>query len=311
MNAEAVLTALVTAAILTSVAPMLASVGEAISERSGLLNLGIEGTMAMAAFVSFWTTLESGSHLAGLAAGLVLGIASGIGFGLLATLGGANQVVLGLGFTLAGTGGSAFLFRVAYGSDQPLLGSGLGRPLAGWGDWLPILGPAVFDQRWFVYVAWTIVIVLHVAMRSSLFGLRVRAAGELPVGLEAVGGNVWRTRTAAAIIGGAMSGLAGATLAIVELGFYSPGITGGIGFLAVAFAMLGRLSPLRVAVCCLGFGLLTGLDTALQVAGVDIRPEFLQMLPYLGVVLALIVFGRHSRLPAALGLPWRSGDAQP
>ncbi|HYI24978.1 MAG TPA: hypothetical protein VD767_06165, partial [Thermomicrobiales bacterium] len=198
MNVEAVLTALLAAAILTSVTPMLAAVGEAVSEQSGLLNLGIEGVLAIAAFSAFWVTLETDSHALGLLTSMTVGIGCGVAFGVFATTGGANQVVLGLGMTLAGTGASAFLFRTVFGSDQPLLSGGPGRPFAGWGDWLPVMGPALFDQRWFVHVAWVIVVTMHLMMRHSLFGLRVRAAGELPIGLEAVGGNVTTTRIVAA-----------------------------------------------------------------------------------------------------------------
>ena len=310
MNLEALLTAMLSAAILGSVPPMLAAIGESISERAGLLNLGIEGTMLVGAFVAFWATLESGSHVAGLGAGIAVGVAIGLGFGLMATIGRADQVVLGLGLTLAGAGGTAFVFREVYGSTQPLLSGGLGRPFAGDADWLPVLGPALTGQRWFVYVAWLLAVVLHLLLTRSRLGLRIRAAGESPLGLEAVGESVWRVRLFAAGTGGAVSGLAGASLSIVELGFFSPGITGGIGFIAVALAMLGRLTPLRVAIFALLFGLLTGLDTGLQAAGVEVRAEFLQMIPYLGMVVALVLFGRGTRLPAALGQPWRGIGGQ-
>jgi simple sugar transport system permease protein len=305
MNVESLLTALLSAAILGSVPPMLAAVGESISERAGLLNLGIEGTMLAGAFVAFWTTLETDSHVAGLGAGVAVGAAIGITFGLLATIAQADQVVLGLGLTLAGAGGTAFAFRELYGSTQPLLSGGLGRPFSGFADWLPVLGPALLGQRWFVYAAWLLVLALHLLLTRSRLGLRIRAAGESPLGLEAVGGSVWRVRVYAAVVGGAMSGLAGASLSIVELGFFTPGMTGGIGFIAIALAMLGRLSPIRVSLVALAFGLLTGLDTGLQVAGVDVRPELLQMIPYIGMVVALLLFGRGARLPASLGQPWR------
>ncbi len=310
MNVESLLTALLTAAILTSMPLMLAAVGESISERSGLLNLGIEGTMLTGAFAAFWATLESGSHLTGLAAGVATGVVIGAGFGALATFGKADQVVLGLGLTLAGAGGTAFLFREVFGSTQPLLSGGFGRPLAGSMDWLPVVGPALTGQRWVVYAAWVVVLAAHLLLARSMFGLRTRAAGEAPLGLEAAGGSVTQARIAAATIGGAMYGLGGAALAIVELGFFTPGVTGGMGFLAIALAMLGRLSPLRVAGLALLFGLLTGLDSGLQVAGVNVRPEFLQMAPYAGMVMALVLLGRRSRLPAALGRPYHGLEAR-
>jgi simple sugar transport system permease protein len=288
---------------------MLAATGEALSERAGLLNLGVEGLILAGAFAAFWCTLETGSHLMGMVAGLLTGAALGMAFGLLATVGGADQVVLGLGLTLGATGGTAFLFRELYGSSQPLLGGGFGRPLAGQGDWLPVVGPALADQRWPVYAAWGLVGVLHLVLFRTMFGLRIRAAGESPLGLEATGGSVTLIRFGAACLGGAMGGLAGGILSVVELGFFTPGASAGVGFLAIALAMLGRLSPLRVAGFTLAFGLLTGLDTGLQVAGAGIRPELLHMAPYIGMVAALVIFGRGARLPAALGRPWRRSAA--
>lgn len=304
MNVEAVLTALISAAILTSAPLLLAAVGEAMSERAGLLNLGIEGVMLMSSLAAFWFALETGSGLFGILLGGVVGIAIGVTFGVLATIGRADQVVLGLGITLVGSGGSAFVFRELYGSDQPLIAQGLGRPFEGLLDPLPVLGPAIADQRWFIYVAWLLVIAAQVVATRTRFGLRLRAAGDFPLGLEAVGGNVGRVRIAAAAIGGLFSGLGGACLSVVELGFFSPGITAGVGFLAIAVTILGRWSPMRIAAVSLLFGLLTGLDTGLQIAGVDVRTEFLSMLPYAGIVIALIAFGRGVRLPRALGKPW-------
>lgn len=304
MNIEAVLTALLSAAILGSTPLLLAAVGEAVSERSGLLNLGIEGVMLISSLTAFWLTLETASVALGLLGGGTIGLVAGLGFGLLATVGKADQVVLGLGMTLAGAGGSAFLFREIYGSDQPLLAQGVGRPFDGWLDWLPVIGPALADQRWFVYVAWTVVLGAHLLVARTRFGLRIRAAGEFPLGLEAVGGSVARVRIAAAAIGGVFSGLGGASLSVVELGFFTPGITAGAGFFAIALAMLGQWSPIRILGLTLVFGLLTGLDTGLQIARIDVRTEFLNMLPYAGIVLALILFGRGARMPRALGKPW-------
>jgi general nucleoside transport system permease protein len=310
MNVESVLTALVAAAMLSSAPLLLAAVGESISERSGLLNLGIEGTMLIGALSAFWIALETDSGPLGLLGGTIAGLVIGIGFGALATAGKADQVVLGLGLTLAGAGGTTFLFREIYGSQQPLLAHGLGRPFEGWADWLPVIGPAVAQQRWFVFVAWGLVLVAQFFLFRTPLGLQIRAAGESPIGLESVGGDVTRVRVIAATIGGAFSGLAGASLATVELGFFSPGITAGAGFLAIALAMLGRLSPVRVAILTLLFGLLTGLDTGLQIAGVAARPEFLQMVPYIGIVIALVLFGRGTRMPRALGQPYRGLSAR-
>lgn len=307
---ETILTALLASTILSSVPLMLAAVGESVGEQAGVLNLGVEGTMALSGFAGFWTALRLDNAIIGLVSGALAGAAIGATFGLLATFGRANQVVLGLGLTLAGTGASGFLFREAFGSDQPLLVNGLGRPVAGFGEWLPVVGPAISDQRWFVFVAWIGVAFGSVWFRRSRAGLRIRAAGESPLALDAVGGDVTRTRIEASAVAGMLTGLGGASLVIVELGFFTPGVTAGSGFLAIALAMLGGSSPPRVALLALAFGALTGVDSGLQVAGVDAPTELLQLLPYLGILLALITIGRGHRLPSALGQPYPAPDGR-
>lgn len=307
---EMILTALLASTILSSVPLMLAAVGESVGEQAGVLNLGVEGTMALSGFAGFWVTLRLDHAIVGLVSGALVGTTIGATFGLLATIGRANQVVLGLGLTLAGTGASGFLFREAFGTDQPLLPDGVGRPLAGIGDWVPVVGPAIADQRWFVFVAWIGVIVISVWFRWSRAGLRIRAAGESPLALDAVGGNVTRTRVHASTVAGMLTGLGGASLVIVELGFFTPGVTAGSGFLAIALAMLGGSSPPRVALLALAFGALTGLDSGLQVARVDAPTELLQLLPYLGILLALVAIGRGHRLPSALGQPYPAPDGR-
>lgn len=304
MNAETVLTALLAAAVLSSMPIMLAAVGESIGEQAGILNLGIEGTMMIGGFIAFRVAIETGNITPGLIAGAGVGAIIGLTFGALATLTRADQVILGLGLTLGGTGVTGFLFRESYGSDQPLLAFGMSRPFAKLGDDVPVLGPVLLDQRWFVYAAWIIVVGCHLLLARSHWGLRVRAAGASPFALEAIGQSVTAIRIGASALAGTLTGLGGASLALVELGFFTPGLTSGAGFLAIAFAMLGGLSPLRVALGTLLFGLLTGLDTGLQIANVDIQPEFSRMAPYLGVVIALVALGRRARLPAALGVPY-------
>lgn len=304
MNLEAVLTALLAAAILSSTPLVLAAIGEAIGERAGVLNLGVEGTMLIGGFVAFWTALDTGSVALGLVAGAGAGFVVGGIFGGLASYLGVDQVVLGLGLTLAGVGATGYLFREMYGSTQPLLTATPSRPLSGLGDWLPVVGPALFDQRWFVYLAWLSVPVVHVLLGRSLWGLRARAAGESPLSLQTVGGDVQRVRVVSSSIAGTLQGLGGATLCVVELGFFLPNVTSGAGFLAIALAMTGRLSPLRIGLVALGFGVVTGLDTALQIAGADVSTEFLQMAPYAAIVMILIVGARRGRLPAALGVPF-------
>ena len=310
MNVEAVLTALLTAAVIGSMPLMLAAVGEAIGERAGLLNLGIEGTMLLGGFAGFWVAMQSEALWPGLVAGALAGLVTGAFFGALAAVARADQVMLGLGLTLAGGGLTGFLFREAYGSEQPLLAATMGRPLSGLGEAIPVIGPALFDQKWFVYVTWGIVVACELTMRRTQFGLRLRAVGEAPFAVDAAGISVARTRLAAAVLANTLGGLAGAALVIVELGFFRPQVTLGAGFIAIALTMLGRLTPWRIALMALLFGVLRGLDAGLQLTDIPVRAEFLQMVPYAGVVVALVVIGRRMALPAALGRPYHRGQSR-
>jgi simple sugar transport system permease protein len=284
---------------------MLAAVGEAIGERAGLLNLGIEGVLLVSGLAAFWLVLETGSLVLGLACGAATGLLCGLGFGLLATRARADQVVLGLGTTMAGLGGTAFVFREVWGSQQPLLSISAWRPLEGLLEWLPMVGPALGQQRWPVFAAWLLVLCLAGTLRRSKLGLQMRAAGEFPLGLEASGTSVDGIRIAAAATAGILTGLGGSYLTTVELGLFSPGVSVGTGFMAVAVAMLGQRNPTRVALFALGFGMLTGLDTALQLADVNARPEFLRMIPYIAIVVTLVLLGRDRKSPAALGQVYR------
>lgn len=304
MNVEMVITALLSTALLSAVPLALASVGEAIGERSGLLNLGTEGVMLLGAFVGFDVALRSESLVLGLLAGMAAGLLSGLLFAIVAVIIGADQVLLGLGMTLAGNGVTAFLFREMFGASQPLLPGAMSRPFAGAADVLPVVGPALLGQPWFFYLAWVIVAGAAILLRHTRFGLRIRAAGEAPGAVDVLGISVRRVRVGAAICAGTLAGLAGASLAIVEVGFFQPNVTHGIGFIAIAVAMLGRWDPVRIGLTAILFGALRGVGSGLQVAGWQVSTDLVELLPYIGVVVALVITSRGIRLPSALGIPW-------
>jgi len=304
MNVELVITTLLATALLSAVPLALASVGEALGERAGLLNLGTEGMMLLGAFSGFWVALKSGSLGLGLLTGAVIGLVCGLAFGLIAVVVGADQVLLGLGFTLAGGGLTAFLFRESFGSRQPLLAESMGRPFRGVADAVPIVGQAILGQAWFFYLAWIIVAGAALGLKYTTFGLRIRAVGDAPDAVDTLGISVRATRVYAAMCAGTLAGLAGASLSIVEVGFFQPNVTHGIGFIAIALAMLGRWNPTRIALMAILFGMLRGLGSGLQLADVPVQSDFVQLLPYIGVVIALVVTSRGISLPAALGVTW-------
>lgn len=259
--------------------------------------------MLLGAFTGFVVVDAGASPTIGLVAAAMVGMAAGAGFGMATTLLSANQIVLGLGVALAGQGATGYLFRERFGLNQPLLDAGMSRPLHDFAD-VPVIGPALFDQRWFVYLAWALVIGIGAWMRFGRPGLILRAAGESPFATEAAGLDVHRVRIIAAVAGQGLVGLGGGALSLVEVGFFTPGMTVGIGFIAIAIAMVGQQRPLRIAGLAIVFGLLRGSGTAIQLTRFDVQTEFLELLPYAGVLVLVVWMGRQVRLPRALGLAY-------
>jgi len=296
------------AGIVASVPMLLAALGETYAEQAGLLNLGIEGMMLMGAFAGFYVSLNTGSIVAGLAIGLFVGALLGLFFGFLTVSLRVDQVIVGLGITIFGAGLTGFLFRDLYGRRFPILEASMPKwPIPVLSD-IPLIGPALFNQQSMVYVALLLVPLFAFILSRTRFGLQMRAVGENPFAADAAGVNVYRVRYAAIIIGGAMAGLGGAFLSVGDLNFFVPGMTLGQGFIALALAMLGRWEPPRVLVGALLFGMLRSLANGLQIIGVHVQPEFILVLPYLGIIAALVLLAGRTTLPAALGQPYERGQ---
>jgi simple sugar transport system permease protein len=300
--------ALLSAGLIAAVPLLLAALGETVAERAGLLNLGLEGMLLSGAFTGFYVALNSHSMLAGLGAGVAIGLLLGLLFGLLTITLRVDQVVSGLGITLLAEGTTGFLFRDFYGQGFPTLSLTTARLALPFLSDLPILGPALFNQQWVVYLTWLLVIGFAFGLARTRFGLEIRAVGESPLAADAAGINVFKIRYLAIMIGGAMAGLGGAFLSVADLNFFVPGMTVGQGFIAIAIAMLGNWRPYRVFIGAVLFGLLRSLANGLQIIGVDLRPEFILMLPYLGIIVALVLLAGRTTLPAALGVPYERGQ---
>ncbi len=301
------ITALLGSGLIAAVPLLLAALGETFTERAGLLNLGLEGMMLIGAFTGFYVALNSESIWAGLLAGTGTGLLLGLLFGWLTISLRVDQVIVGLGLTIFAGGLTGFLFRDLYGQRFPTLpvaSKKLAVPIL---SEIPVAGPALFNQQLLVYLAWLLVIVFAFVLARTRFGLEVRAVGENPFAADAAGVNVFRIRYLAVMIGGTMAGLGGAFLSVGDLNFFVPGMTVGQGFIAIAVAMLGKWRPYRVFAGAVLFGILRSLANGLQVIGVDIRPEFVLMLPYLGIMAALVFLAGRSSLPAALGIPYERG----
>lgn len=300
---EIVLAVLLSGAVIGAVPLMVAALGEAIAERAGLLNLGIEGMMLGGAFFAVHAAAETESLVGGLLAGTGTGLAMGLLFGVLTISFRVDQVVVGLAITLFAGGLTGFLARDLYDGHATAPTSAPDLAIPGLSQ-IPVVGPALFDQSLLVYLTWALVPICAFLLGKTRFGLNLRAVGEYPFAADAAGVDVDRVRYAAITIAGTMAGFAGAFLCLGDLSFFEPGITVGQGFIALALAMVGGWRPYRIAVGALVFGLLRSLKTGLGIAGVEIQPDFLAMIPYIGILIALVVLAGRTALPAALGMPY-------
>jgi simple sugar transport system permease protein len=303
----AFVTAMLSAALVAAVPLVLAALGEAVGEKSGLLNLGIEGMMLSGAFFGFYAAYETSSVLAGVLAGIAAGAILALLFAVLTISLRVDQVIVGLAITIFGGGLTAFLYRDIFGGQNPSLSVETPKIAIPLLARIPILGSALFNQQILFYLAFALVPVFAFLLSRTRFGLEVRAVGEQPFAADAAGVDVARTRYTAALIAGAMAGFAGAFLSVADLKIFQVGMTVGAGFIALALTMVGGWNPWRILVASVLFGQLRSLGNGLQILGIDVRTEFVTMLPYLGIMIALAALAGRTALPAALGIPYARG----
>lgn len=303
---EAVLTAFALAAVASAIPLMLAATGETLGEQSGVLNIGIEGLMLMGGYAAFATTFATGNFWLGFLAGALSGAALSVVMMVLCVLLGLNQIVVGIGIGLAGTGLSSVLYDFSFSASKPRLGVDLPWRVPVLSD-IPVLGPGLFAQPGMFTVSIAIVVLVSVWLYGTLPGLRLRAAGQSPASLDAAGGSVTRIRSGAVLFGGAMSGLAGAYLSLISAGTFTPAMTHGVGFLAIVVAMLARGSLAWVAAIAGMYGLFIAAGTALQLGAVDIPIDVIHMMPFIAVMVVLVAFPKRSTLPPALATAYVRG----
>jgi simple sugar transport system permease protein len=300
-------TSVVSGGLLAGVPLMFTALGETISERAGVLNIGLEGMMLVGAYVGFLGAHYSGSQWAGYAAGIGGGMVASVVMVVLCVWLGLDQIVVGIAITLAGEGITSVAQQAQFGSTYPRLGaaSTISIPLL---HRMPVLGRSLFEQPVIVYLAFVFVGVLAWIFRRTNIGLNLRAAGEKPEALDAAGVSVVGTRSWAVLSTGALAGLGGAYLAVAATGIFTPFLTQGQGFIAIVIAMLGRGRPLWVLCGSFLFGIALSLSDSLQIAGIDISVDIVNMIPFAAIIVALMVFARRSYLPPALALPYVRGQ---
>lgn len=298
--------------LLAGVPLMFTALGESISERAGVLNIGLEGMMLAGAYCGFLGAYYGDSQWVGYLAGIGAGIFASLIMVVLCVWFGLDQIVVGIAITLAGEGITSVLYQTRFSNIQPRLGNVGGNPIPAL-DRIPILGKPIngqfplFDQPLIVYLGLAFAVLLTWLFRRTNVGLNLRAAGEKPDALDAAGVSVVATRSYAVLATGALTGLGGAYLAIAGTGGFQPFLTQGQGFMAIVIAMLARGRPIAVVVFSLMFGIALSLSTLLQLAGINLAPEVVNMIPFAAIIVALVLFARRAYLPPALALPYVRG----
>ncbi len=288
---------------------VVASMGELVTERSGVLNLGMEGMMLVGAVAGFAVAFHSQSTLLALLAGAGAAALLAAVFGWLVIWVNANQTATGLAVSLFGGGFSAFV-------GVPYVGQKLGAPVS-WkipllGD-IPFIGPALFQHHPMVYATVLAVIAAAWFFDRTRAGLVLRAVGESPESAHALGYKVRLLRLAAVACGGALCGVAGAYLSTVYTPLWVEGMVAGRGWIALALTVFATWRPLRILAGAYLFGGVTMLQLHLQGLGVQIPSQFLSMLPYVATVVVLVLISRNplwlrANMPASLGKPFHPGS---
>jgi len=307
------LVSILTVTVQAGTSLIFATVGEIFTERSGILNLGLEGIMIMGAVTAFAGAFHSQSLIVGLLVAMLIGALLAAIHAFLTISLRTDQVVTGLALTLFGGGLASFLGQRLGPGGKPLVGevgpkfTKVGLPLL---SKIPYLGEALFKQDPLVYVMYLMVPLAWYYIYKTRPGLHLRAVGESPATADAMGINVSRTRYAYTILGGMLIGLGGAHLSLAYTPGWTENLTGGRGWIAIALVIFATWDPLRAVIGAVLFGGVNAVQFRLQAAGTTIPAAFLGMLPYLFTIVVLVVitwweaFSKRVGAPAALGLPY-------
>src|ERR1700678_703858 len=298
MNAlftEPFLVSLLFGAVTAGMPLLLAGLGEQISEKAGVLNIGLEGMMLVGAYTGFLATYRTGSFWLGFLAGGAGGMAAALIVLFLCIRKGLNQIVIGIAVTVGAEGLTSLLHFVQFSRTYPRLPAApaLALPLL---SRIPVLGKGLFSHNALVYLSVILVGALTWMFRSTYLGLSLEAAGNKPAAPDAAGVDVVRTRSFAVMCTGFLAGVGGAYMANVGAGLFVPFITSGAGVIGIVLAMLARGRPLW------------GLIGAALFGAMNAPPDGVNLLPSVVVLLLLVLSARHSMLPPALGLPYVRGD---
>jgi len=303
---EAVLIATIASGIRFAVPLLLAGLGEAYGQRSGVLNLGVDGVMLLGAFGGYYTVLKTDNVWLGLMVGLGVGLALGVISAFITVTLKAEQGISGIGVFLFGLGMSDLLFQRLVGTPRPIdTFPRIEIPILG--D-IPWIGEMLFQQNLVVYLAFLAIPFSMLVINRTTFGMKIRAVGENPEAADSLGVSVAKVRYATMLIGGTLAGVAGAALAI-DLGIFQQNITNAQGFIAIALVYFGAWRPLGVMLGALLYGFVNALVIQWKTLGIipDSWSDIAAMAPAIITILALVVVATRFRAPSALTKPFERG----
>jgi len=286
---------------------LFASLGELVAEKSGVLNLGVEGVMLMAAFTAFDVTYMTGNPWIGILAAILVSLVLGLAFSFFAVNLRVNQVVIGLGLWLFGLGLSDTLYRAFFAvgvtPTVPIIGD-MDIPYL---SSIPVIGRIFFEQNPLVYISILLIPVVSFFLYKTNLGMKIQAVGENPRAAETMGVDGYKIRYLAVLIGAAFAGVGGAYFTISLLSTFMLNITFGRGFIALAMIYFGKWKPYRLFLPLIIFSFVDSLQLGVQAIGVPIKYFFLNMIPYITIIALIPILGRRAEAPAALMEPYKKG----
>jgi len=284
---------------------LLPALGQIYTQRAGILNLGVEGTMTIGAVAGFACAYNTGNLWLGILGGMFFGMLWCLIMAWLSVTMKANQVIAGTALNILGAGTAAYAYRVIFGIQSlppqvepfpvvkiPLLGD------------IPVIGPIFFQHNILVYLAFILVAITWFILEKTTFGLKIKAVGEHPRAADAKGISVAKIRYSAVLIGGIYAGAAGAFMSIGYMNLFTEAIISGRGFIAVSVVVFARFLPLRAMWGALLFGFASALQMRLQAQGIEVANQFMLMLPYVMTIVALIGSSKKAEFPSAYTKPY-------
>ena len=284
---------------------LLPALGQIYTQRAGILNLGVEGTMTIGAVAGFAAAYKSGNLWIGLLSGMFFGMLWSLIMAWLSVTMRANQVIAGIALNILGAGTAVYAYRIIFGIQSlppqvepfkavniPVLSS------------IPIIGQIFFQHNILVYLSYIMVIVTWFILEKTTFGLKIRAVGEHPRAADSKGIHVAGVRYVAVLIGGLYAGAAGAFMSTAYMNLFTESIISGRGFIAVSVVIFARFMPIKAMWGALLFGFASALQMRLQAMGIDLANQLLLMLPYVMTIVALIVASKKAEFPSAYTIPY-------